>query len=69
MSGFDPQLLAMAGIEETLYDFPLPLCTKMQMTPYVDNGLQMYHAQARPFSEIALSRLIFQIVDTRKFYR
>ncbi len=69
MSGFDPQLLATIGIEETIYDFPLPDYIRYQMTPYVENGLRLYHAQPRPLSEIAMSRLILQITDFQKFVR
>jgi hypothetical protein len=69
MSGYDPQLLASMGIEETLYDFPLPQYVRYQMTPYTDNGLQLYHSQPRPLSKVALARLIFQISDFQKFIR
>lgn len=69
MSGFDPQTLARMGIEETLFDFRLPLYARYQMTRVNDNGLTVYHAQPRPLSEIALIRLIFQIVDHQKFIR
>jgi len=69
MSGFDPQTLARMGIEETLFDFRLPLYARYQMSRVNDNGLTVYHAQPRPLSEIALIRLIFQIVDHQKFIR
>jgi len=47
MSGFDPQTLARMGIEETLYDFCLPVYARYQMTRINDNGLTVYHAQPR----------------------
>jgi len=43
MSGYDPQLLSLMGIEETLYDFPLPLFARYQMTKYQEGILTMYH--------------------------
>ncbi len=69
MSGFDPAILQSMGIEETLYDFPLPLYVRNQMTSYTEGGLQLCHSQPRPLSEIALARLIFQITDLPKFLR
>jgi hypothetical protein len=69
MSGFDPQLLQAMGIEETAYDFPLPTYVRYQMTRYTEGGLTLYHAQPRPLSEVALIRLMFQIVDLQKFIR
>jgi len=69
MSGYDAQILASIGIEETLFDFPLPEYARYQMTPYSEGGLQLYHAQPRPLSEVALIRLIFQITDLEKFIR
>ncbi len=69
MSGFDPLMLSSIGIEETLYDFPLPIYVHSQMTKYNDNGMSVYTAQPRPLSEVALIRLIFQIVDLPKFIR
>jgi len=69
MSGFDPELLQSMGIEETLYDFPLPVYARFQMTRYTEGGLILYHAQPRPLSEVALIRLMFQIVDLQKFIR
>jgi hypothetical protein len=69
MSGFDPLLLSSIGIEESQYDFPLPIYVHYQMTKYNDNGITVYTAQPRPLSEVALMRLIFQIVDLSKFIR
>ncbi len=69
MSGYDPQLLASMGIEETQFDFPLPTYCRYQMTRYYDGGLTMYHAQPRPLSEVAIIRLIFMISDLPKFLR
>ncbi len=69
MSGYDPVLLSLMGIEETLYDFPLPLYITRMMSTYTDNGLTLHHAQPRPLSEIALIRLVYQITDLPKFIR
>ncbi len=70
MSGYDPLLLSSIGIEETQFDFPLPIYVRYQMTKvYSDNGIPVYSAQPRPLSEVALIRLIFQIVDLAKFVR
>ncbi len=69
MSGYDPQLLYSIGIEEVMYDFPLPKYVRYQMTKYQDGSLTLYNSQPRPLSEIALMRLIFQITDVDKFLR
>jgi len=69
MSGYDPVLLSLMGIEETLYDFPLPQYVTRQMSTYTDQGLTLHHAQPRPLSEVALIRLIYQITDMPKFIR
>ncbi len=69
MSGYYPQLLADLGIQEVIYDFPLPLYTRYQMVQYYDDGAVMYHSQPRPLSEVALARLIYQINNPHKFFR
>jgi hypothetical protein len=69
MSGFDPEMLCLMGIEEVAYDFPIPLYTRYQMTPYQGSGLTLHHAQPRPLSETITTRLMYQIVDLQKFLR
>jgi len=69
MSGYDPQLLSVLGIQETAYDFPLPIYTRYQMVQYFDDGLSLYHSQPRSLSDVAMTRLIFQIKDPQKFFR
>jgi hypothetical protein len=70
MPGYDPLLLKSMGIEETSYDFPLPTYTTKQMVSHTqNNGLTVYHSQPRPLAEVAMIRLIFQIVDYQRFIR
>ena len=70
MSGYDPILLSQIGIEETLYDFPLPTYARYQMVQATDDqGIVTFYSQPRPLSDVALIRLIFQIVDLDKFVR
>lgn len=69
MSGYDPQLLYMMGIEETQFDFPLPIYVRYQMSQYQEGMLTVYHSQPRPLSSLALIRLILQISDMPKFLR
>ncbi len=69
MSGYDPELLYRMGIEETAYDFQMPAYTRFQMTKYREGQLILHHSQPRPLSDVALLRLILQIIDVDKFVR
>ncbi len=69
MYTLDSGLLGRMGIEDTDFEFELPVYIRNQMTNYSQGGLSLYHSQPRPMSDVFLLRLVFLIKDFQKFLR